>query len=348
LKFSPKEILGVMLLDLPRYRRHLAEPGGWVHLANRRDRLEVSPDGAAVRVLDDPWSSDLQACEVMPALGRRLFEASLAQWPVAFVDADSDVAHPADSGKQPDVTFVIPFRSAARLEQLRWVVRSVMAQRGACVECLLVEQSNDTVIDLEDGSWPMGVRHLHLPHVSNREGWHKAWAFNEGVKDARAEVIVCHDGDIVVPRDYAVEILKTMREQACEVVHLQRLLFCLNEPTTGHLAPEPLQWSAGVERVRQNWQGGTLAISRSGYETVGGFDEDFVDWGGEDNEFYDRCRVLKRWDFGYLPFVHLWHPAQDTKAHRLEQNPNLKLLDDKLKMPRARRIAALTGKGTAT
>ena len=50
-------------------------------------------------------------------------------------------------------------------------------------------------------------------------------------------------------------------------------------------------------------------------------DEGFTGWGGEDNEFWDRCLTLPTWIWGYEPIVHLWHKSQPLKG--TEDNPNL-------------------------
>jgi len=46
---------------------------------------------------------------------------------------------------------------------------------------------------------------------------------------------------------------------------------------------------------------------------AGGFDEAFVGWGGEDNEFWERASTQRLWPYGGLPLLHLWHPAQAGK-----------------------------------
>lgn len=70
-----------------------------------------------------------------------------------------------------------------------------------------------------------------------------------------------------------------------------------------------------ITRVTQNLHGGTVAATREALFDVGGFDEDFVGWGGEDLEFWERAGAHGRaYGYGYLPFIHLWHAAQEGKA----------------------------------
>ncbi len=59
--------------------------------------------------------------------------------------------------------------------------------------------------------------------------------------------------------------------------------------------------------------GGSIALSRDAFHAIGGYDESFVGWGGEDNEFWERAQTRRVWPYGYLPFVHLWHAPQPEK-----------------------------------
>ena len=328
--------LGVVLCDLPRYLPCLVRPGGWVDVCNRRDRLAHGPGGLGA-CCEGRWSSDLHACHVFPWLGRALMTTALREWPIRFGPRlrSSDV---------PEISFVITHRGADRIPPLLATVRSIAAQRDAAIECIIVEQSADSTVR----EWPRGVRYIHLPHPSDPVGWHKSWAFNVGVDAAKAPIVVCHDGDILVPCDYARQVLRCMDEPACEVAHLQRFLFCLNpSDTAGVTASATIPRSPSPERVRQNWQGGTLAIRKDAFFRIGGYDERFVGWGGEDNEFYDRCTTLPGRRHGYLPFVHLSHASQSEK-HTPVGEPNMALLGERLGIPPEQRIAEMTKQRAAT
>jgi hypothetical protein len=99
--------------------------------------------------------------------------------------------------------------------------------------------------------------------------------------------------------------------------------------------------ASAPERILQNATGGgSLCISRAAYDAIGGFDEGFVGWGGEDVDFWDRAQTRRVWPYAHLPFIHLWHapqpnktPAKDSLAmHRLAEVSQL---------PVAERIARL-------
>ena len=98
-----------------------------------------------------------------------------------------------------------------------------------------------------------------------------------------------------------------------EVVFPQRFLFYFSSDATSRVLNEQRVdciSSYTPEVVKQNWTGGTLAISGDAFFRIGGFDEEFIGWTGEDRQFYDRCQTLHGWFFGYVPFLHLWHPPQ--------------------------------------
>lgn len=298
----------------------------WKYAANRSDQL-TSPKGLGVKV-DPPTGSTLRVVEDFPSLGKMLFKRAFNEWPIEF-----SKSHQVGETR-PQISFVIPHRGIARFNLLEEVIRSIHGQEGVAVECIVVEQSNEPEIERISSS----ARYLHLPHPQGNSDWRKCWAYNVGVNAARAEIVVCHDGDIVVPRKYAAEILRNFSDSTVQVQFLQRFLFYLTESTTSRLISTGiLPRSPSLEKVSQNWRGGTLAIRRDAYRLLGGFDERFVNWTGEDREFYDRCLSLNGIFEGYLPFIHLWHPPQPTKFSS-DRKLNMDFTDQVMKEDRHLRI----------
>ena len=338
-----RDMPGVLLRDLPRYWRQLdarkSGLSGWLELGNRGDRLLAPEADLGVRC---DWSDGtaLHAPLVWPSLGRWLMQRALAEWPVALAPSGSAARGEALPTPVPEFTFVFAHAGMARLPQLLTTIRSLQAMTDCRLEIVVVDQGAEPV----GACLPAGVRYHYLDTLQLTPGWHKSWAYNVGARMARAPCLVFHDGDICVPRGYARE-LKRVFELGFEAASLQRFLFYIGWED----APSPSihgEWTPNraPTLVYQHWKGGTIAILREAFFSIGGFDEGFVDWGGEDDEFFDRCGSLRHCRDAYLPFLHLWHAPQADR--RQAENLNIStVLPQRVAMPPAMRIAELQARG---
>jgi len=79
----------------------------------------------------------------------------------------------------------------------------------------------------------------------------------------------------------------------------------------------------GLERVRAGdlaTQSSMLAVPRKLWDNIGGFDEKFAGWGGEDNAFWRAASILGGQPHRVQGYAyHLWHqPAISTADRRTE------------------------------
>jgi hypothetical protein len=304
---TTRELAGVIFRDLPLYLPALAR-GGEAHLAirNRNERLEPAPDASGFRC-DWRWTSDLYAPRVIPALGRQLMRRALARHPVARTPT------PAPASTAPEVSFLIGHRGSERLPHLLATIESIAAQRDAGIECIVIEQDAQSRLK---GQLPAWVRLVHTPAPADMP-YCRSWTFNVGAAHARAPVLVLHDNDMLVPQDYAAQIRERIA-RGFQAVNLKRFVFYLTgDHTRAYLEGRASLVDAAPEAVVQNLEaGGSVAITREAFERIGGMDESFVGWGGEDNEFWERAGTLKVWPWANLPIVHLWHAAQPGKRDK--------------------------------
>jgi hypothetical protein len=321
-----RQLVGALLRDGWSFERHVR--GRWERIHNRRDGITLAGDGRGVRC-EWQWTHPVDYCRFVPGAGVRLMRAALAEWPIGF----ADVLPPAAT---PDVTFLIGHRGLARLPHLLLTLRSIAAQRAAAVECIVVEQSAKPEIREALPSW---ARYLHQPAVAG-EPYRRAATFNAGANAARGRLLVLHDNDMLVPERYAAEIVAHERA-GWEVVDLKRFIFYLTKDESARvLAEQRLTLGERSELVIQNLHGGSIAITADAYEAIGGFDESFVGWGGEDVEFWERAETRRATRFGYLPIVHLWHEAQPEKI-QVNDAPAVKRYFELAKMQVDERIARL-------
>ncbi|HMG35923.1 MAG TPA: galactosyltransferase-related protein [Blastocatellia bacterium] len=221
---------------------------------------------------------------------------------------------PANTSTPSDISFVIGHRGMERLPHLLATLRSIAAQSSVSLDCVVIEQDVESRIASMLPAW---VRHVHTPPPSIEMPYCRSWAFNIGVKHCRSDVIVLHDNDMLVPIDYAASILSRVR-QGCELINLKRFIFYLNKHhTTAVLRGNSDLLDNYPLAIVQNLEaGGSVAVTRAGFERICGMDESFIGWGGEDNEFWERGQTLCVWPYGNLPILHLWHAPQPEK-HQL-------------------------------
>ncbi|HEX7708687.1 MAG TPA: galactosyltransferase-related protein [Thermoanaerobaculia bacterium] len=306
---SIRRLAGALIYDAPRFEQHVR--GRWQLIRNRNERITVDESGRGVRC-EWQWTSTVHYCDVFPSQAERLMRTSFGEWPILRRDT------PAVPGS-PVVSFIIGHRGSERLPLLLETIESIAGQ-DVPVEVVVVEQS----VSLSD--LPGWVAHIPMTIASDAEPYNRSAAFNEGVRHARASLLVLHDGDILVPKSYAREIVR-QAESGYAAIDLKRFLFYLGS-------------SGRCEKVLQNAHGGSVAITSEGFDAIGGFDERFVGWGGEDNDFWDRAETLESTRFGYLPLLHLWHGPQGEK----QRSPAVDRYYNQLALlPVRERIARLRG-----
>jgi hypothetical protein len=310
LRYTLKQKIGVLVFDWPKFEKKLRGPSTalphqkWVEICNRNESLERAPEGPGVLCLWK-WTSDLHAPKVFPSLGLRLMKRAFQAWPIEMADS------PEHSNQKADISFLIGHRGAERLPHLIATIKSIAAQRDISLECIVVEQSSSHEIESLLPSW---VRYIHTPLPYPDIPYCRSWAFNVGARAAKGDVLVLHDNDMLVPQDYAAQIMRCHRE-GHEVMNLKRFIFYLSASHSERMrSSQRVLLDEAPETIVQNSEAGaSVVVNRETYFEIGGFDEAFVGWGGEDNEFWERATTRKVWPYGYLPLVHLWHEPQAGK-----------------------------------
>ena len=318
-------------MDVPRLLQKTRSGDRWVTYTNRLGRYSVLQRPNRVRCLSDQTAS-LHVSDVLPWTGRRLLRAATRSWNFQWV-CDAELC------QTPLVSVLIPFRGTDRLPLLEATIFSLAAM-NVPLEIIVIEQDTLSRID----RLPSFVRYVHAPHPSGDSRWHKCFAYNRGAEAAKGKILVLHDGDIVVPRQYGEVIRQHLVDERHEVLYPGRFLFYLDQRCTNDVLNSGSYRPAiesRPEQIKENWTGGTVAIRREAFESIGGYDEGFTGWTGEDREFYDRCQVLDGVFHSYLPFLHLWHPAQAGRVDSRLRREADEFTRNKLSVDRNDRIRAL-------
>jgi hypothetical protein len=329
--YSLRQKVGAAVIDWPRFEIGLHR--SWTRIRNRHERLIESPSGRGV-ACQWRWTSDLHVAKVFPSLGKRLMTRALADWPISFADA------PGRPEGNVRVSFVIGHRGMQRARHLLATLAAIAAQRGPRCECIVVEQSMDAEVRPLLPAW---VRYVHTPLPKPDMPYCRSWALNVGARVAEGKVLVLHDNDMLVPEGCAAELWNRCTE-GYEVINLKRFIFYLTERHSHDVASGlRLGIVQTPEVIMQNAEaGGSIALTREAFFAIGGYDESFVGWGGEDNEFWERAQTRRVWPYGYLPLVHLWHPAQPRKQD--PANPNARRQVERSAIPTEQRIRELAAR----
>jgi len=307
--FTLRQYVGALLLDLPFYLSKLLYSNSchsWIGIRNRKEQLIRSAIGEGVKC-NWQWTSDLYLPKVFPMIGKWLFRCTIRDFPIILKER-AELSETA----RPDVTFIIGHRGFERLPLLLAMLKSIAGQTGCHIECIVVEQDNDEVIRKHLPEW---VRYIYTALPAKEMCYSRSWAFNVGAKAAKSPFLIFHDNDMLVPAVYAKDLLHCHR-QGFDFINIKRFIFYLNKGSSKVLGEtEDFSGKAEFDAIVQNLEaGGSFGADRQAYFDVGGFDERFVGWGGEDTEFWERAQTRKIYAYGYLPLIHLWHVPQREKT----------------------------------
>ena len=338
-RYSARERAGAVLLDLPRLLWALRSRNGWMRYGNRGDILRPAPAGPGT-ACGWEFTRTLHVCDVFPRTGNWLLRRALRSHPIRFAETP---AHGTEAGG-PEVSFIIGHRGRGRLPHLLLTLRTLAAQQRVRVECIVVEQDVQPAARDHLPGW---IRYLHQPALRDGQGFSRSRAFNAGAAVARGRILVLHDNDLLIPSGYAAEAV-WLAAAGYEVINHKRFLFYLPEQATvGCMASRAPPRLSGMtpEQVLENATGGgSLAVTKQAFESIGRMDESFKGWGGEDVEFWQRAQTRRVWNSGFLPLVHLWHSAQEGK-YPAKQTPGMERLRQLSAIPPEQRIESLRSKG---
>ncbi|MDM8553603.1 galactosyltransferase-related protein [Desulfococcaceae bacterium HSG7] len=337
MRYSFKQKIGVLLFDWLKYEIKLNEivkghsyHPAWIEICNRAECLEMAPQNQGVRCLWK-WTSELHAAKVFPSFGLRLMRRALHDWPIQFRN------EPDLNSDNIEISFIIGHKGISRLPNLLSVLKTIAAQQDVAFECIVVEQSEQPEIKQHVPEW---VRYIHTLPKYAAMPYSRSYAFNAGARIAKGTLLILHDNDMLIPYNYAAQLIEK-HNQGYEVINLKRYIFYMNQGNSDKITSfSKIDLRNAPETIIQNLEaGGSIAITKQAYFNIGGFDESFIGWGGEDNEFWERAQNCSVWPFTYLPLVHLWHTPQVGKVNN--KNNNIDLYQELSAIPIGQRIKEL-------
>lgn len=215
-------------------------------------------------------------------------------------------------------------KTGFRLENLIFLVNYLNNFKN--IEIIIVEQDSESV--LSNLKFPNNCKHIF---IKNSGLFNRSWGFNVGYKYSTNEYLAFGDNDVVITKDAYDKSIILLQQN--KVVNPYSSIV----DTTTQEANLIRQTNSLLSIKREgrrgiNFCGGLVFFTKQMFEQIGGWDEDFRGWGGEDNAltFYKIPLILGKECMEEIDSVgyHLWHErnVNDTFQQKNYKN-NINKLD---------------------
>lgn len=163
----------------------------------------------------------------------------------------------------------------------------------------------------------------------------RSQAINNAAKKATRDVFVISDSDIIYEPSLIYKSIEQLNNYAW-VIPYQRIHY-IDEQSTNQLlkekpiCPTKIELIANIVDATNSplydgyiFTGGINVLPRKDFEFIGGFDERFLGWGGEDDAFNAAMSTLCG-HYGRLDtdIYHLWHPPAPGSHYSTKDHTNL-------------------------
>jgi glycosyltransferase involved in cell wall biosynthesis len=247
--------------------------------------------------------------------------------------------------------------------QMPWHVRRVLESIAAQRTSLRLE-----VVVADDGSTdetprvvaefaaaaPFPVRFVTHEHTE----FHAARCRNDGVRNSVAPHLLFVDGDCLLPPDHVEQHLRCAQPGTVTCSYCVRLEEAVSQHATLAAVRGGLftQWATSEQRsklrhmhyksiwyhlighpTKPAFRSGNFALARALFERVNGFDENFIGWGCEDDDFGRRLRAaeIRTQSIIHRTYVyHLWHPPAPTRPTEWKEGSNVAYLQRAIRLTR--------------
>ena len=224
------------------------------------------------------------------------------------------------------VCVVVPYYDAQ--QRLDLVLEGLALQTWPADRLEVVVSDDGSPVGPELGQRPFRTRLVRQPD----RGFRAAAARNLGAAAGDGDLLCFLDGDTVPDRGYVAAMVDAVGADRVLAVgrrrhvdlhgwvpqRLREWLLGAGPAPAEHPAP---QWLSDAYSRTENLSvagddayrfmiGAVLALPRSLFDAVGGFEESFTEYGGEDWELANRCWLAGA-DFRHVPDAVAWHDGHD-------------------------------------
>lgn len=219
------------------------------------------------------------------------------------------------------ICYIIGYRESnhERKEALLFVLL-YLRKLFPTLEILVIEQDISPKFSIEES---FHIRHIF---IQNSGLYNRCWGFNVGAENTQKQVLAFGDSDLFLKKeDFLIcfkaaenfEAITPNKKEAINIAIRNQVDF---------------EFEVINKRPIYTFAGGLLILRKAAFEKIGGWDERFEGWGGEDDALshviYNRL-TSKTFEF---PFYHIDHPRTLNDGIQQEKYQNNKYLAEEIKM----------------
>ena len=240
------------------------------------------------------------------------------------------------------ISVIVPVYN--RLEHLRALCQCLIKQEEKPYELIISDDgSSEKIIDFISDLLPkinFKIKHIYQEDL----GFRKTRALNNAVREAEGEILVFCDQDLIFPENYIKNIIKELKEKSFLMsrpvsVNEREKNIILEKLNNGEEYSKilnfiPNEYKLSVEKTLKKDRlrrilnifklnkrgirlvGMSYVMYKKDYIAVNGYDEKYMGWGYEDDDFGNRLYVygVKGREYTKNPIqLHLYHPFDPTK-----------------------------------
>lgn len=230
-------------------------------------------------------------------------------------------------------TYVIGYRHFPdRLNNLRRVLDWINCFAG--VDVILIEQDTHSKISHLN----LRARHIFL---KTDKPYNKSWAFNLATNLAKSEIIVFADSDLIMKPEQFIEGLKSLEQY--EMVNPYKSVIDL-DPNESLVRLEEMILIDRPGRGETDHQkvpicGGICMFRKEAIIRIGGWNEDFIGWGAEDDFVSHKVQQFLNWRQLDHKCYHLFHSRTQPDMQAYQRN--LQLLQQLVSLPKNELIKSI-------
>lgn len=222
-------------------------------------------------------------------------------------------------------TYIIGYRhKLERLNNLKKVLEWLSGFKG--IEIIIVEQDKSAKLPAYSLK---GFRYIF---TKSDLPYNRSWAFNVGLKNSLSQVIGFGDSDLIMDPQKFIESIKLLEQYECVSPYSQVIDLEPHETNLplGNLnqITRPGRGESDIQKI--NLTGGIILYRKDAIQRLGGWDEQFLGWGGEDDFQSMKTKMFLKWVESPGKVFHLYHDK--VKPNMIYYQRNLNLLNQLVKL----------------